>query len=1173
MGFVVYGYLKTVSSLRTEISERVKAEVKLTHTYPILLTIRNINQLIAQTNNESELLQRACEILVDGSNYKIAWFGFIQEGSYEILTVAQSGFEEGYLSSIKITWDDSEYGQGPTGTAIKTKRPAIMQDIAHDERYRPWREQALLRGYASSAALPLKVENRVIGTLNVYSAKADAFDDTEIEMFAELAGDICLGIQKIRQREALRKSEERFRLMVEGVKEYAIIMLDPDGYVTTWNTGAERINGYKAKEIIGKHFSLFYPAQDVQQGKPAYGLKVAAAEGHFEDEGWRVRKDGSRFWANDVMTALRDEAGNPYGFSKVTKDLTERKQAEEALRLSEEKYRTLVDNATVGVFRTNLKGDIIYVNDALVSILGFDSVEEIIASGALTRYKNPDDWALLIQTLTKEGKVNNFEFELLTKTGETKNGILNVVLQGDIISGMLIDVTELKKTEEALRDSEQNFRSSLIESPLGIRIVNAQGENLYVNQALLNIFGFGSIEEFEKVILIDRYTPESRILALERREQRQRGETGPASYEVSIVRKDGSIRNIEVFQKQVVWNGEKQFQLVCNDVTERKKSERALEESEKRYRSLFENMLEGFAYCRMIFEDGLPKDFIYLAVNSAFEHLTGLENVAGKKVSEVIPGIQESNPELFEIYGRVASTGNPEQFETYLGQLERWFSITVYSPGSGYFIAVFDNVTARKKLEQEREMLARFPLENPNPVMRIDKRGVILYANGASTPLQAFWNRYQGERMPVEWCDKVAEVISSQSTSITEITFNGHTYSLSLVPIKGRDYVNLYGRDITEQKNAEQTLRESEQNFRNSLNNSPLGIRVVHTDGETLYVNQALLNIFGYESMQELEATTLEQRYTPDGYREVVERREKRRKGEKTTDNYEVGIRRKDGEIRHLQVFRKVVLWGGESHTQLLYNDITEHRQAEEKIRELEVLKELDRVRSEFLANVSHELRTPLAAIKGFTSTLLRDDVQWRKAERTDFLQTIDQETDRLTRLINDLLDMSRLEAISMSLKRAEYNVEDIFSAVYGRLSSLASRHRLEYVTGENLPRLYVDEMRIGQVISNLVDNAVKHSPAGSVITISAYAGEGEVIISVTDRGEGIPVAYLEKIFDRFVQVESIVAGRKGGTGLGLSICRGIVENHGGKIWVESKSGKGSKFSFSLPAQKGVVDA
>ena len=126
--------------------------------------------------------------------------------------------------------------------------------------------------------------------------------------------------------------ENSFRLLVESIKDYAIIMLDPDGHVATWNVGAETFKGYRAEEIIGKDFSCFYPPEAIQRGLPEQELKTAAKDGRFEDEGWRVRKDGSRFWANVIITAIRDDAGKLIGFGKVTRDFTERMQLERTLR-------------------------------------------------------------------------------------------------------------------------------------------------------------------------------------------------------------------------------------------------------------------------------------------------------------------------------------------------------------------------------------------------------------------------------------------------------------------------------------------------------------------------------------------------------------------------------------------------------------------------------------------------------------------------------------------------------------------------------------------------------------------------------------------------------------------------------------------------------------------------
>jgi PAS domain S-box-containing protein len=138
---------------------------------------------------------------------------------------------------------------------------------------------------------------------------------------------------------ALRRSEERYRLFIDAVQDYAIFMLDPEGNVSTWNTGAERIKGYKANEIIGQHFSRFYPEEDVRSGKPAWELEVAMKEGRFEDEGWRVRKDGSKFWANVVITPVKNSAGELLGFSKVTRDVTERMLAKKSLEESQRKLQ------------------------------------------------------------------------------------------------------------------------------------------------------------------------------------------------------------------------------------------------------------------------------------------------------------------------------------------------------------------------------------------------------------------------------------------------------------------------------------------------------------------------------------------------------------------------------------------------------------------------------------------------------------------------------------------------------------------------------------------------------------------------------------------------------------------------------------------------------------------
>ena len=189
--------------------------------------------------------------------------------------------------------------------------------------------------------------------------------------------------------EILRQSEERFRLLVESVRDYAIFMLDPKGFILTWNAGAERIKGYRADEIIGQHFSRFYLPQALDRGFPEHELEVAKDIGAFEDEGWRVRKDGSLFWANVVITAMRDSEGKLVGFAKVTRDLTQRRHHEEALRQSEERFRLMVEGvAEYAIFMLDVNGKISTWNVGAERIKGY-SAEEIIGRHFSIFY--PDD--------------------------------------------------------------------------------------------------------------------------------------------------------------------------------------------------------------------------------------------------------------------------------------------------------------------------------------------------------------------------------------------------------------------------------------------------------------------------------------------------------------------------------------------------------------------------------------------------------------------------------------------------------------------------------------------------------------------------------------------------------------------------------------------------------------
>jgi PAS domain S-box-containing protein len=175
---------------------------------------------------------------------------------------------------------------------------------------------------------------------------------------------------------AVLESSDLYRLLVDRVRDYAIFALDTTGHVLSWNEGAQRLKGWTANEIIGRHFSTFYPDYDIASGKPAYELKMAVREGRFEDEGWRIKKDGSRMWANVIITALFDDDGTHVGFAKVTRDLTDRRAAEETLRASEERFRLLVQGVKdYAIFMLDPDGHVVSWNDGAQRIKGYDEAQ------------------------------------------------------------------------------------------------------------------------------------------------------------------------------------------------------------------------------------------------------------------------------------------------------------------------------------------------------------------------------------------------------------------------------------------------------------------------------------------------------------------------------------------------------------------------------------------------------------------------------------------------------------------------------------------------------------------------------------------------------------------------------------------------------------------------------
>ena len=311
----------------------------------------------------------------------------------------------------------------------------------------------------SPEAMRREIEARKSAQESLHEAKAE-LEMRVAERTAELTKANQVLVLEVAERarveEELRRSEERFRLLVDTVRDYAIFMMDPDGDVTSWNSGAEHIEGFKADEIIGQHFSRFYPPEEAQRGRPQALLNVAVAEGRCEDEGWRVRKDGSRYWANVVITAVHDKRGHLVGFSKITRDLTERKRAEE----ERQTLVALIENSHDFIGIASPDGRAQFVNPAGQKLVGLTGNDQVQRTKIVDYVVEDDQRKIRDESLPAVIRNGHWEGEMRFRhfqTGAAIPMLQHIFVIKDPGSGRRLalatisrDITERKRNEQKL---------------------------------------------------------------------------------------------------------------------------------------------------------------------------------------------------------------------------------------------------------------------------------------------------------------------------------------------------------------------------------------------------------------------------------------------------------------------------------------------------------------------------------------------------------------------------------------------------------------------------------------------------------------------------------------------------------------------------------------------------
>jgi len=792
-----------------------------------------------------------------------------------------------------------------------------------------------------------------------------------------------------------------------------------------------------------------------------------------------------------------------------------------------------------------------------------------------------------------QGKSKDFAMEYPCHSPTQHHWFRLVVtpLVGDGPAGavvMHIDITERKLSEEALRTSEECSRqfsaqlAKVLDSSLdAICTFDSRGNFLQVSAACEKIWGYRQ-EELIGTPYIDKVLPEDHASTRDAAAKVLAGYPTRA-FENRYVRKDGTVAHITW---SAWWSDTDQSMFcVARDNSDAKLADEALEESQSRYRSLFENMLEGYAYCRILSEQDQPRDLVYLEVNGAFETLTGLKDVIGKKVSIVIPGILESDPELFELYVRVARTGKTEQCEVFIKPLGKWLAISVYSQEKHHFIAVFEDVTERKRTEIEirfNEQRYRLLLEATTAIVWDTP------ASGEFTSEQPNWTAFTGQSFEElrgwGWLKAIHPNDRDETERVWSNAVEGKSAYEVEHRLKARDqsYRNMLVRavpilaedntirqwlgihtDITERKKAEERIREQAA----LLDKARDAIFVRDMDGTIRFWSKGAERIYGWTSREIVGRLIGDMFYAND----------------KTFDELNRLITIQGdwhGELDHLTKdrgaitveARSTLIRDEEGHPKSVLGintDITESKKIEAQFLRAQRIESIGTL----AGGVAHDLNNILAPILMSIQML---KLTATDAETIGVLKTIETSAKRGADIVRQVLSFARgLESRRIEVQ-PKHLLEEVKNIIRG---TFPKNIHVEISMPQDIWTIEGDPTQIHQILLNLSLNARDAMPNGGTLAVSVencvldepfsamnlQAKPGRfVLIDVTDSGSGMSQPIIEKIFEPFFTTKELSKG----TGLGLSTVLAIIKSHEGLINVYSEPGRGTTFKVYLPAME-----
>lgn len=773
---------------------------------------------------------------------------------------------------------------------------------------------------------------------------------------------VVTDISAVKEAEkALRESEQKFRSIFEQSKD-GIVLVDEEGGIIGWNRAQERITGVKKKDVLGR------PLWGIQSRINAPGDNGARSIEELKTAVLKSLKTGKAPWYGKLLrqsfrrsdgsvktlevTTFPIKTGKGFMAGSVIRDVTEDVKSEAALRVSEEKYRSLVDNALVGIYRTTFKGDVLYVNKALSNMFGFKSPEEMMAENVVARYRNPADRKRMLQRLRKEGRVPGFETEVLAKKGDVKNVILSASAEGDVISGMIMDVTAFKAAEQELRISESRLRSAVESMPFDLFFLGEDRRYVLQNSACRRHWGRIIGKKPEDIAT----TRENLKLWRENNRRAFNGEIVEGEVSLDVKGEERHFHNIIA---PVEVDGKVKGILGVNiDVTGRKKAEEMLRESEERYRGLLESQKD------LIVRVDTENRFTF--VNNAYCRKFGKmrNQLLGKKFTPLVH--KDDLPATLKAMEKLKKSPYRATMEQRAKTVDgwRWLEWEDYAirDDEGRIVEVQGvgrDITDRKLAEQAlkaSERRYRTMIDALGDAIHLVGRDLrIMLANKTLKK----WNRklglktkVEGEKifsvypfLPKKVRKEYTQVFKEGKTLVTrEVNKVGKreftTETRKIPVLDGKKVVRVITvvRDITQRERAEEALREAKEFSENIVETANAIIVTVDSRQRITTFNQYAESLTGYVK-DEIMGKKWTTQFIPRGRRKEVNRLFKNVLRKRIKDvTHENPILAKDGREKIVKWSNTVLLDQGNNPVGMLAIgvDVTEARRAEESLRDSE---------------------------------------------------------------------------------------------------------------------------------------------------------------------------------------------------------------------------------------------